>query len=378
MFGNRLAHISSMSFLSLIFYSFAYVFIALYLIDLGFDGVQTGFLLSLLALTSLFVALPMGIINDRLDIRYTILVGYILSFIFFYSIAAFPDFLLFIPLFFIGGMGFNILQISFRNYIFKDREPWHEGRKYGIFQVAIVLSSFAGTLLGMLLVAYLGFPLTLMITGVYFLFLIPLLFFLEPVKVARTRLIQYERDFLKPNNILLAAIFFLFATHWGAERTSYGLFMREVLGLDPVGMGLYASFTIIFLGIAAFVFGNRIDHRTNFRNIFIIGLVVSGLAHILMTVPEVFISFAFRSIHEAGDGLAGVAILFWLGRKFKKSRLGGDTGIFFVIMTIGEFTGSLIYGPIGFSMGYSWPLIISGITTIITAGLFLVLKRRLG
>ncbi|UCD07335.1 MAG: hypothetical protein JSW41_05955, partial [Candidatus Aenigmatarchaeota archaeon] len=108
-----------------------------------------------------------------------------------------------------------------------------------------------------------------------------------------------------------------------------------------------------------------------------IGLIISGFAHILMTIPQVYISFVFRAIHEVGDGIAGVSLLFWIGRKFKESRLGGDSGIFFVIMTMGQFTGSIIYGPIGFTYGYSLPLIISGVVTIICAGLFQILRRRL-
>ena len=366
-----------MVFLSRLFRGFIFSFVALYLIELGFDGLQTGFLISLLAITSLFIALPVGVINDRLDIRYTILLGHVATFVFLFFIGVFSDFWLFIPLFFVGGVGLNIIETSYRNYVFKDREPWHEGRKYGIFTLTDEVSFFAGAALGMSMVFLLGFPLTLMICGAYYLALIPLLFWLEPVSIVRTKLVQYERDFLHPNNILLAVVVFFFATHWGAESTSYGLFLKDVLKLDAIGMGLYVAFAILFLGIAGFIFGNKIDHRTDFHKMFLIGLLVSGFTHILMTIPDVYISFAFRAVHEFGDGIAAVSLLFWLGRKFKKSRLGGDSGIFFVVMTLGQFTGAIIYGPIGFAHGYSIPLIMSGITTIICAGLFMLLRRRL-
>jgi MFS family permease len=377
MLSRNLFHICVMNFLSRVFIGFTFVFVAVYLLDTGFSGLETGFLMSLLAVTSLFISLPVGIINDRLDIRYTILLGYLLSFSFFITIASFSEFWVFVPAFFVGGMGFNIIETSYRNYVFKDREPRHEGGKFGTFTLWDTLGTFTGSILGMVLVFLIGFPTTLMIIGIYFLVLIPLVFLLEPVSVARTRLIQYERDFLHPNNILLAIILFLFTTHWGAERTSYGLFLRNVLDLNEIGMGLYVAFAIIFLGIAAFFFGNRIDHRTDFKKLFLIGLLVSGMTHILMTIPNVYVSFLFRAIHEAGDGIQRVSVFFWLRKKFGTTRLGGDTGIFFVIMTLGEFTGSMIYGPIGFTYGYSMPLIISGMTTIICAGLFYVLKRRL-
>ncbi len=377
MISRNLFHICAMNFLSRVFIGFSFVFVAVYLLDTGFSGLETGFLMALLAVTSLFISLPVGIINDRLDIRYTILLGYFLSFSFFIAIANSSEFWLFVPAFFIGGMGFNIIETSYRNYVFKDREPRHEGGKFGTFTLWDTFGTFTGSILGMVLVFVLGFPTTFMIIGIYFLVLMPLVFLMEPVSVARTKLVQYERDFLRPNNILLAIILFLFATHWGAERTSYGLFLRDVLNLNEINMGLYAAFAILFLGIAAFFFGSRIDRRTDFRKLFLIGLLLSGMTHILMTIPNVYVSFLFRAIHEAGDGIQRVSTFFWLRKKFRTTRLGGDSGIFFVIMTLGEFTGSIIYGPIGFAYGYSMPLILSGITTIICAGLFCILKRRL-
>lgn len=366
-----------MTYLSRFFMGFLIYFIPLYLADLGFDGIQMGFLVSLLAITSLVIVLPVGIINDRLDIRYTILLGYISSFVFFFFIGIFRDFWIFVLLFFVGGIGANILATSYRSYIFKDHEPWHEGRKFGIFTFSDVFAFSSGAILGMFLVSLLGFPTTLTVIGAYFLVLIPLLFFLEPVSIARTKLVQYERDFLHPNNVLLAVIIFLFTTHWGAERTAYGLFLKNVLGLSAFNMGLYAAFAVMFLGVAALIFGNRIDHMTDFKKLFLIGLLVSGTAHILMTIPYVYPSFIFRVIHEVGDGIAQVSMLFWIGRKFRDSRLGGDSGIFYVVMTLGMFAGSLIYGPVGFAYGYSMPLILSGLTTLVCAGLFVILKRRL-
>jgi predicted MFS family arabinose efflux permease len=377
MLTRNLLHICAMNFLSRIFIGFTFVFVAVYLLGIGFSGLQAGFLISLLAVTTLFVSLPVGIINDRLDIRYTILLGYVLSSIFFFMTGYFQDFWIFMPAFFLGGLGFNVIETSYRNYVFKDREPRHEGKKFGTFTLGDTLGTFAGAISGMFMVFFLGFPATLMIIGAYFLALIPLLFWLEPVSISRTKLIQYETDFLHLNNILLAVILFLFTTHWGAERTSYALFLKDVLGLNEAWMGLYVAFAILFLGIAAFLFGSRIDHRTDFRRLFLMGLLVSGATHVLMTIPQVHISFLFRAAHEVGDGIQRVSLFFWLRRKFKAGRLGGDSGIFFVIMTLGEFTGSIIYGPIGFAYGYSMPLVISGITTMICAGMFYVFKRRL-
>lgn len=377
MLGSNLGRISLMVFLSRFFRGFIFIYMALYLVEVGFSGLQVGLLLSLMAITSIFITLPTGIINDRLDIRYSIAVGHLLVFIFLVIVGSIPNFWLFIPLFIVGGMGLNIIETSYNNYVFKDKEPWHEGRKYGIFMFTDYLSLFFGIIIGMSLVFLAGFPFTLVFSGFYYLVLIPFIFILRPITVAKTRLIQYEKDFLHPNNILLAIILFLHATHWGAESTSYALFLKTVLGLDSFGMGMYTSLSIIFLGLAGLVFGIRMDHRTDFHKLFVIGLVVSGITHILMTTPDVAVSFVMRAIHEVGDGIAHVSLLFWLGRKFKRSRIGGDAGIFLLFMTIGGALGALVYGPVGSLYGYATPLVVSGVTSVIAGGMFMAMKRRL-
>jgi MFS family permease len=375
--SNNLLKICSMNFFARLFKGFIFIFVAIYLLGLGMDGLQVGLLASIIPITSLFIGLPTGIVNDRLDIRYTILLGYACFSAFFLGLVFFPDFILLIPLFVLGGIGLNIIEVSYRNYVFKDNEPWHEGRKYGLYTFSDILAWSAGAFLGFTASGFLGQELTLLLIGLYYLAISPLLLLMKPEKVARTRLFQYKKDFFHANNILLSVIVFILATHWGAEMTSYGPFLETVLGLDIIGVGFYYGFSIFFLGLAALVFGNRIDHKTDFKKLFIIGLLISGTAHILMTIPQYYVSIAFRAIHEIGDGVAEVSLLFWLGRKFSKSRIGGDSEIFFVVMTLGNFLGALVYGPIGFAYGYSWSLIIAGITLIGDAGLFYVLKRRL-
>lgn len=105
MAATNLLKICSMNYLARLFTGFLFFFIPLYLADLGFNGLQIGFLMALIAVTSLLISLPVGIINDRLDIRYTILLGYLLSFTFFFTIGNFPNFWLFVPAFLIGGLG---------------------------------------------------------------------------------------------------------------------------------------------------------------------------------------------------------------------------------------------------------------------------------
>ena len=129
--------------------------------------------------------------------------------------------------------------------------------------------------------------------------------------------------------------------------------------------------------MAAFYFGRHIDRKIDYKKLFIYGMIVSGVTHALLTYPDVYISFIFRAIHEIGDGITTVALMVWIGQKFDKTRIGGDSGIFYVLMTLGSFFGALIYGPIGFEYGYAYPLIISGIITIFCGLMFVAIRNRL-
>ena len=45
-------------------------------------------------------------------------------------------------------------------------------------------------------------------------------------------------------------------------------------------------------------------------------------------------------------------------------RVGGNSSLITLTTTLGVFTGSLIFGPLGASLGYQIPLIISGVISL--------------
>jgi MFS family permease len=53
-----------------------------------------------------------------------------------------------------------------------------------------------------------------------------------------------------------------------------------------------------------------------------------------------------------------------ISRLFQVERVGGHSGLISLVTTLGTAVGSLIFGPIGAQMGYEWPLIISGGTSL--------------
>lgn len=348
-----------------LFASFISFSVPIYLSSIGLNGYEIGLLVSLYAIASIFVAFPTGIINDKWTIRLTLVVGMALLAAFFLGLGFFESFVIFMPLFLIGGLGNNLGDVSLRTLLFKTKIEGMEGRKFGSFSLTRIIAMSCGLFIGGGLVFLVGFPLGLKIMGLIYLVLIPFVSFKSTARY-KVKLKEYGRDMLNAKVISIGIVMFLFSLHWGAERTSYGLFLRTNLGLDMFMVGLYTSLTIPFLGLTSYYFGRRIDAgKSNMRRIFFVGMIVSGVFHILNTVPVPWFSFLMRIFHEAGDGMADIAVYFWISRLFNTERIGGGSGVMFAVMLMGQVTGSLIFGPIGQIYGYHIPLIISGITSIL-------------
>ncbi len=283
---------------------------------------------------------------------------------FFFGLGLFESFVIFIPLFLIGGLGNNLGDVSLRSLLFKTHIEGREGRKFGSFTLVRMLSASLGLFIGSVLVFLIGFPLGLKIMGLAYLVLIPFVSFRSTSKYT-IKLRQYKRDFLNAKVISIGIVMFLFSLHWGAERTSYGLFLSTNLGLDMFMIGLYTSLTLPFLGLTSYYFGRRIDKgKSNMRNVFLAGLIVSGASLILNTVPVPWFSFVMRIIPRSRGRHGGHSGLFWVAKLFNVERVGGGSGVMFAVMLMGQVAGSLVFGAMGQMMGYNVPLIIAGITTI--------------
>jgi len=88
-----------------------------------------------------------------------------------------------------------------------------------------------------------------------------------------------------------------------------------------------------------------------------IGLIVSlyAAAPILFSFPTGWtndrLSFLFRFMHEAGDGLMGAFAVLYISRLFEKKTIGGSAGILTALQTSGHMADSLAFSWLGFRAG---------------------------
>jgi MFS family permease len=355
----------------------SFFYIPIYLNELNFSGLEIGLLIGLSAVAAFIGFFPSGLINDRNSFKKPLIFSLILLALFYFGLSVFSGFELFFVLFLLGGLGLNVGRNTLKNYFMKISISGKEGYTMGLFELISILGIFFGVLTASFLVPVYSFQIFLKAISVLFILLIVFVFFLKPIKMTETKLSGYKSDFLKKNVLFFALILFLFTLHWGAESTAYGLLLTEYFELNLFFAGIYMAFPLLFLGLSAFYFGKKIDaKKIDFSLVFLIGMLLSGLTHILMTFPLIEFSFLMRVIHEFGDGLAQIGLVFWIFKSFNFERLAGNASLIMTVTVLGEIIGAILFSTLGGNIGYQYAFIGSGITSILAAVLFFIYLKK--
>ncbi|MBA2847662.1 MFS family permease [Thermosulfuriphilus ammonigenes] len=330
---------------------------------LGFSGQQIGLLYGALSVTTLITAFPFGLASDRLKARDLVALALLLLGGAIYLQAQVSHFTVYFLAFLIYGLGLNLFRIALDALLFKTVSE-RTGKSFGIFNGSRMAGFTLGGILGGVLLDRLDFVFTLKTVAGFYLLLLAFYPWLPRTTPVRFRIITYQEDFVRRPVVFFALWLLLFYLHWGAEFTSYGLFLRKSLGLSLTGMGLYMSAEFATVGLAS-VGGGLLLHRgLAIEHLALAGLFASGVGHIGMVWPQVPISLAFRLVHGLGDGFIAVVSYVGIARLFRIERIGGNAGLITFSIMLGSFIGSLIFGPLGERYGYGTPLAISGLITL--------------
>jgi MFS family permease len=332
----------------------------LYLLSIGISGWKIGFVTACYAAAPLLFSFPVGWINDHLSIRSVIRLSLLTLTISFFLIGFTQNFLLLGFLFLVVGLANNALDVSTNSYFYKDQSNMDQNKKYAQVAFWLAFGIAAGTFSGGFLIHFTSFR---VMFGVYALFLVIIQIITAsfgPESFTRIALKEYRMNLLNRKTLRFAFMIFILTLHWGAEGTVYSPFLKEYFGLNNLQLSLYISLPLIMLALASLSVG-FIRFRPNVnRRWFLISLIISGLGHILMVNPNVFLSFTFRILHEIGDGFLGALTVLYVSRLFEKRSIGGSSGLLLTLMTMGNMTGALVFSKIGFTFGLHYPFLISG------------------
>jgi len=344
--------------------------------DLGFSGAQIGLLYAGLSITSVIASFPAGLSTDRITPRMVILGSLILLSAASAGLGIVRSFWVYLLVFILFGTAINVFQISLYSHTFKILDPERRGRGIGAFMAVRMIGFGLGTLGGGYLLMLLDFPKTLLLLAGGSLVMAAVCLALPRLPAAKTTLSEYRADFLRPKVLLFALWLFLFSSHWGAENTSYGLFLKKNLDLSLVGMGWYMTLEFVMFSATAYVVGVMGDRGRSLSAILIAGLLLSGVGHLLMVIPILPVSLFFRALHGIGDGAVSIVMYLGVMRMFLPERIGGNSGIVGLILMSGTLVGALVFGPMGEHFGYALPLIVSGAVTLALIPFPLVAMKR--
>ncbi len=337
-----------------------YFFLPLYLKDsLNFSGSEIGLLYGVLSLNAILASFPLGVTADRYPARNLTRLGLVATALCLWILPGVSRFWPFLLVFWGFGLSLQLFRQSLDILLFKDT-PADLSRVFGHYNAWRMGGMMLGALVMGMLFYTLDFPLTLKLLALGVLALLLPTLRLPRSSGISTPLWQYGRDFFTRPVLFFAAWLFLFTLHWGAEVTSLALFLEKNLHLTPRGIGFYMAGEFAVVGLTAYAYGRFWAGRLTPLAFLSLALLLSGIGHILMTYPPLSWSFSWRIIHGCGDGLILMESYTTIARLFHVDRIGGNSSLISLATTLGTFTGSLIFGPLGAHYGYAWPLIISG------------------
>jgi MFS family permease len=308
----------------------------------------------------------MGISTDRLSIRHIMAVSFLLVALSRFGLIISTSFPVICGFAFFGSFGVRFYMTATNSLFFKVTGP-DNLRKAGQFQALRMVAMGGGLIIGSLVIGFYSFRHAFIVTVAANLALAIMALLLPRTGQVSLKLEEYREAIFTPQVLFIALVFTLSSLHWGAEMVAYTPFLREVLQLSMTHTGLYTGIGFFFVGAGAYLGVILIEKKwvTSLQTVLVLGFLLSGIFHILMVIPNPWWSFAFRMLHEVGDGLVFVVFYHGIARIFKLDRIGGCAAFMSLCMGLGSVGSSVLFGHISDLYGYQWPLIISGVVMVL-------------
>ena len=345
------------------------LFLPLRLREVGFSGIQIGMAVSVLGLAPLIFSFPVGWLNDRISIKKVIQSALFLLALIFAMLGLATRFPAVLFLILLLGVANNALDVSLNNLNFKEESGKDLNRKYGHYVFWLFLGVACGTLFGGVLIHRFSFNVLFIVYAAIMALVLALSTRLQDEKTHWVTIREYVRGLAQKKIVRYILVMFILALHWGVEGTVYSPFLKEYFGLNMLQIALYMALPLFPLSFSAFLLGMwQYNVRLN-RRLFLLSMALSGLGHVFMVIPVVGLSFAFRIVHEIGDGFIGALNVLFISRLFEKKSIGGSSGLFGAVVAIGNMIGALVFSSIGYKIGLQYPFIISGVLLLANVAL---------
>jgi len=334
--------------------------IPLHFLKIGFNGWQIGLVTACYAIAPLLFSFPAGWINDHLSITKMIRGALFLVSLSLFLIGWINHFPAMAAVFLMLGISNNALDVSINSLFYKDSRDIDQNKKYGRLSFWLALGMAIGTFAGGFLTQYGNFRIMFFIYSGFMVVVLLLSGNRGREQFSKVTLKEYKLELINKKTVSFMIMIFVLTLHWGAENTVYSPFLKDYFGLNNLQVSLYISLPLFVLALSALLVSMLRYNALSNRRLFLFSMAISGLGLILMVVPILPLSFAFRVVHEMGDGFMGALIVLYISKLFQQRSIGGSSGILLAVMTTGHMVGSILFSTVGYRFGLHIPFLISG------------------
>lgn len=368
---NNIFKILAVSFFKVYYLTISvmfYAYIPIFFKGKGFTEHQTGILFSLQSLMAIVTYLPSGIINDRFSVKSQIIFGIFIFTAFAGLLQGAVTFWHFFGLFILWGLSGTMLDNSTNVMYYKESSQYPNKLFFAIYGITATIAYAAGGKIGALLIDSGGFPFLFKVVFYSSLLLLPAALTLSDTRAVTIKIRDYLDDIMRFDTAVLALTIFIFTYHWGAEVTSFTMFMKNEAGMDLASIsaiylevGLLMSAIIFTLGI----FKER--HGLKPVTAIYIAVAASAGSQLAFRYVNSFEGMLFNQLfHAVGDSFF---MYYWLNiipTMYRYERIGGASSFVNLFAVVSVIAGSTISGMAVQSSGSNYSaFLISGLSALL-------------
>ncbi len=337
-------------------------FLPVLLKQYGLSDARIGIIIGTFSIASMLLMLPMGVFSDYFSPKKTIIAGTCCLSLYFLFLLVSQNFYWLLLSVSIGGAGASALFIVLSSLYLKLVPRFNISRQVAVYHVGGYLGYALGPLIGGLIISYHPLKYLIGMAWICSLGLIVLALFLKDSTPIKFSLQEYGTDIRKPGSLLLILGVFVLATHFGVEQTSFTLLMKEKLRFTPGRVGYMFTCIGLWMAFLAPLVGYIMDRRQTVVVFLFTGLTISAIFQLLTGKAGSFASLLItRIMHTTGDAVAILGIGVLTAVFFPEARLGGNSGLLYVVRTAAMFSGAVVAGLLNSRWGYSISFIANGL-----------------
>ncbi|MDP2625158.1 MAG: MFS transporter, partial [Candidatus Peregrinibacteria bacterium] len=336
----------------------------IYFTQINLGGFEQGIIFAIYPMVGILSVLPTGLFNDRVHSKNLIFAGFTLIAVQFFGILFTQNFFVLCGIFTLGSIGAMLSKLSIDSFFYKNSNR-DKSKEVGTYVGTYLFGAGLGTLTGGFILNYVPFESLFIGVGIMALLMAFTSQLLPKNQVFHFELEAYQKDLLKPEILMFMLMIFLWAIHMGAEVSSYGLYLREDLGLEYQEMAIYMGSAIMGMYFWSKYASHRLSEKTPAIQIVYWGLFLSGAGLLVMTSNTLQLSYLGRLIHEGGDAFMFVFLYHGVRRLFPANRVGGSAGVTHFAQMSAITMSSLLFAPLGKIYGNAYPFIVGGIFILI-------------